>query len=223
MTHYDEADYLALSGIQHFAFCRRQWALIHIEQIWRENILTTEGALLHERVHDEMLREKRNDIIVSRGMKIFSRRLGISGVCDAVEFHRSEEGITLSGREGSWQAIPVEYKRGKPKTDDIDELQLCAQAICLEEMLACEEIAHGYLFYAQPRRREEVPLTQDLRQKVDIYFREMHQLFERGYTPKVKPRKGCQSCSIASSCLPKLNKNLSATAYLYEHLGEVEE
>lgn len=135
---YKEEDYLQLSGIQHFAFCRRQWALAYIELQWDENVRTVEGKLLHEKAHDPTNAEKRGDLIISRGMPVYSRELGISGECDVVEFHRSQDGITLFGRDGLYEVIPIEYKRGKPKENDVDILQLMAQALCLEEMLCCQ-------------------------------------------------------------------------------------
>ena len=121
---YKEEDYLQLSGIQHFAFCRRQWALAYIELQWDENVRTVEGKLLHEKAHDPTNAEKRGDLIISRGMPVYSRELGISGECDVVEFHRSQDGITLFGRDGLYEVIPIEYKRGKPKENDVDILCL---------------------------------------------------------------------------------------------------
>ncbi len=132
---YEENEFLQLSGIQHFAFCRRQWALAYIEMQWQENVRTVEGRLLHEKAHDTTSREKRGDLLISRGMPIHSRTLGISGECDVVEFHREEDGITLQGYEGTYKVVPVEYKKGKPKQGNADILQLTAQAMCLEEML----------------------------------------------------------------------------------------
>ena len=157
---YREEEYLQLSGIQHFVFCRRQWALIHIEQQWAENLRTTEGALLHERAHDEQLRERRGDTIITRSLRVYSLTLGLTGQCDVVEFHRDERGVPLHGYEGTWLPFPVEYKRGRAKQDGCDELQLCAQAMCLEEMLVCE-IPSGALFYGETRRRFPVSFTQD--------------------------------------------------------------
>jgi len=216
---YQEEDFILLSGLQHFAFCRRQWALIHIEQLWKENLRTVEGAILHERTHDEYFTEKRKDLIISRGMRIFSHSLGITGACDVVEFHASEEGIPIRGRTGNWIVIPVEYKRGKPKQDNADKLQLCAQAICLEEMLVCE-IGKGYLYYGELRHREEVNITQELRNQVKELLKEMHMLYHKGYTPKVKPGKVCKACSLEDFCGPKLCKNISAAAYVKKHLEE---
>lgn len=131
MNAYPEEEWLMLSGIQHFVFCKRQWALIHLEGEWHENYLTMDGGIIHERVHDEDATEKRGDIIICRGMRIFSEKLGISGACDAIEFHKSNDGAVLSGYEGFWQPIPIEYKRGKPKTEPSDILQVVAQAMCL--------------------------------------------------------------------------------------------
>ena len=135
---YPEEDFLQLSGLQHFKFCRRQWALIHIENQWAENLRTTDGAILHERAHDGNFAESRGDLLVTRDMRVFSPTLGVSGACDVLEFRRGSTGIPLKGRDGLWQPYPVEYKRGRPKEDSCDELQLCGQAICLEEMLCCE-------------------------------------------------------------------------------------
>jgi CRISPR-associated exonuclease Cas4 len=188
ITEYTEDDYLALSGIQHFFFCRRQWALIHIEQQWHENILTVEGKILHERTHDPFFDEKRKDTIITRALSVCSRHLGIYGVCDVVEFHKNADGISLAGRQGTYKPIPVEYKRGKPKSDEVDMLQLCLQAMCLEEMLSCK-IEEGYLYYGETRHREKVEFTDELRQKVCDMTKEMHMLYERRYTPKVKVNK----------------------------------
>ena len=135
---YKEDDYLMLSGIQHFKFCRRQWALIHIEQQWDENVHTVIGELMHKKVHDPMSKEKRKDTIIVRALPIASRKMGISGECDVVEFHKCEDGISLYGHRGSYSVFPVEYKKGKPKITEEDKLQLTAQAMCLEEMFSTE-------------------------------------------------------------------------------------
>jgi CRISPR-associated exonuclease Cas4 len=220
MTISSETDYLQLSGIQHFAFCRRQWALIHVEQLWEENLRTVEGNLLHERTHDARFAEKRGSVIVARGMPVFSHVLGVSGICDVVEFHRDDaSGVSLHGRSGKWHPCPVEYKRGKPKTIDADRLQLCAQAICLEEMLACNAIATGFLYYGEIRHREEVALTEALRVSVAEMFQEMRRYYERRLTPQVKSGKFCNACSLKGLCLPKLlGDNKSVTAYIQDSL-----
>lgn len=210
---YNEEDFLQLSGLQHFKFCRRQWALIHIENQWAENFRTVDGTILHEKAHDPEARESREDRLITRDMRVFSATLGVSGACDVVEFHRGESGIPLQGREGLWQPYPVEYKRGKPKSGTEDALQLCGQAMCLEEMLCCR-IAEGALFYGEPRRRERVIFTEELRQEVIGLLKEMHQLYARGHTPKVKPSKACNACSLKDLCLPKLMRQRSVTQYL---------
>lgn len=216
-TYYQEEDFLLLSGIQHFVFCRRQWALIHIEQLWAENLRTIEGDILHQRAHDESLTEKRADLLISRGLRIVSRTLGITGACDVVEFKASPQGVPIVGQSGTWQPTPVEYKRGKPKEHDADELQLCAQAMCLEEMLVCT-IPEGYLYYGEPKRRTKVICSQELRKRVMEITTEMHGLFLRGYTPKVKPTTSCKSCSLVELCVPKLCKDACAAAYIRTHI-----
>ena len=216
---YQDEDFLQLSGIQHFAFCRRQWALIHIENMWVENYRTTDGAILHEKAHDPQGSESRGDLLILRGIHIHSARLGIPGQCDVVEFRRSQDGIRLNGREGLWKPFPVEYKRGEPKDNTCDSLQLCAQAMCLEEMLCCP-IPQGALFYGQPRRRLPVEFTEVLRQQVEDMVSEMHQDYRRGYTPKVKPSKACNACSLKELCIPRLMRTRTAAEYLRHALEE---
>lgn len=214
---YNEDEYLLLSGIQHFAFCRRQWALIHIEQQWAENLRTVEGNLMHKNVHDSTRSEKRRDVITSSGMSVFSAELGVSGSCDLVEFRRSEKGITLHGREGFYEAFPIEYKHGEPKENDADILQLAAQVICLEEMLCCE-IPIGEIYYEKIRHRLKVDITDELKIRVRDMLSEMHDYYRRAYTPKVKPSKSCNACSLKDLCVPKLCKNLSAEEYMHSLL-----
>ena len=210
---YAEEDFLQLSGLQHFRFCRRQWALIHIENQWNENYFTVDGSLMHENAHDGEKRESRGDLLILRGLPVFSRTLGISGQCDVVEFRRDPDGVSLRGRDGLWKPFPVEYKRGKPKAHSADELQLCAQAMCLEEMLCCD-IPQGALFYGEPRRRTAVDFTPELRKDVRDCLAEMHQLYERGYTPKVRQGSMCRACSLKDLCLPSLTRRRSVAEYL---------
>lgn len=218
---YKEEDYLQLSGIQHFLFCRRQWALIHLEQQWAENVHTIDGMLLHERAHDPNSHSRRGDVLTVRALKIHSAGLGLSGECDVVEFHRAPNGIKLARTEGLWLPYPVEYKKGKPKQNSADAAQLCAQAMCLEEMLCCD-ISEDALFYGEKRRREAVAFTPSLRALVKDSVREMHALFERGYTPKVKPTKACNACSIKDLCVPKLMKKQTVTDYLQQEMDACE-
>jgi CRISPR-associated exonuclease Cas4 len=220
MIDYPPDEWLLLSGIQHFIFCRRQWALIHVEQQWQENALTAEGRILHRRADDPFFTEKRKGVIIARSVPVSSPGLGLTGVCDVVEFTAAPEGVQLPGREGFYQPAPVEYKRGHKKHDHCDEAQLCAQAMCLEEMLATP-IPTGYIYYAQTRRREAVEFTADLRDKVLKAVQEMHAYYQRGYTPKVKPFKGCRACSLADICLPDLQtKRVTASKYIQQHLEE---
>lgn len=218
VTCYPEEDWLLLSGLQHFAFCRRQWALIHLEKLWAENLRTTEGQLLHEKAHDAGA-EKRGDLLILRDLRIFSATLGVSGACDVVEFRADANGVPLAGRAGLWQPYPVEYKRGVSKQTDADRLQLCGQALCLEEMLGCA-IPAGALFYGQTRRREEVAFLPELRQTVRDMLTEMHGYAQRGHTPKVKPGSFCNACSLKELCLPAVLRKPSARAYISRTLKE---
>jgi CRISPR-associated exonuclease Cas4 len=205
---YHEDDYIMLSALQHYLFCPRQCALIHLEQTWDENILTMQGRILHERVH-EAKRERRGDVIVSRGLRLSSARLGLSGQADVVEFHRSESGCSLPNYSGFWQPFPVEYKRGRPKKDLCDAVQLCAQAVCLEEMLDCR-IPGGALYYGKERHRKDVTFDQTLRNETERCVSETHALLSSGITPPPVADKRCGRCSLKERCLPDtLSKKLS--------------
>lgn len=214
---YTEEDYLMLSGIQHFAFCRRQWAIIHIEQQWAENYRTTAGELMHRKAHDEGSFEKRGDLLIVRGLRISSRELGVSGQCDVVEFRKDDRGIGLFDYEGKWLPVPVEYKHGAPKENNADELQLCAQAVCLEEMFGTD-ILEGYLYYGENRRRSHVEFSYDLREELRRVTSEMHELFRRGHTPKVKQSKKCRACSLEELCVPKLQRAASVREYIRQEI-----
>lgn len=216
---YSEDDYLMISGIQHFKFCRRQWALIHIEQQWSDNVHTVVGELMHKKVHDPYLTEKRKDIIIARALPVSSKELGVSGECDVVEFHLCDDGIHLFGHRGLYTVYPVEYKKGRPKITPEDKLQLAAQAMCLEEMFSTQ-ICEGAIFYGETRRREVVQITDDLRQEVRNMFQEMHAYYSRKYTPKVKRSKSCNACSLKDICLPVLGKSESVQTYISRSLKE---
>lgn len=218
---YKEDDFLQLSGLQHFKFCRRQWALIHVENQWAENLRTVEGQIGHARAHDEQAVESRGDRLITRAVRVFSPTLGVSGTCDVVEYFRRMEGISLPGREGLWQPFPIEYKHGqRSEHTAADALQLCAQAMCLEEMLCCS-IPEGAVYYEQTRRREPVSFTDELRLEVRSALEEMHSYLQRGYTPRVKPTKGCNACSLKELCLPKMLRAKSAARYLTDHLEDM--
>ncbi|MDE7274159.1 MAG: CRISPR-associated protein Cas4 [Lachnospiraceae bacterium] len=210
---YAEEDYLMLSGIQHFAFCRRQWAMIHIEQQWAENYRTTAGELMHKKAHDEGSFERRGNLLIVRGLRISSRELGLSGQCDVVEFHENKNGIALFGYDGKWNPVPIEYKHGAPKENNADELQLCAQAVSLEEMFQTG-IPEGYLYYGENRRRSHVAFTDVLRAEVKRMAKEMHELMKRGHTPNGKPTKQCKACSLENLCVPRLQKAMNVREYI---------
>lgn len=210
---------LMLSGLQHFVFCRRQWALIHIEQQWAENWRTADGEQMHRRTHDEKQMELRGDVLTMRGLRVGSQRMNVSGICDVVEFRRDPQGIALHGREGLWQPYPIEYKRGEPKAHNADELQLCAQAMCLEEMLSCQ-IPKGALFYGETHRRTEVDFTPEMCSRVEMLFSEMHQHYARGHTPSAKRTKACNACSLKDLCLPRLSKSMPIKDYLRSRFEE---
>lgn len=201
---YSEDEFLPISGLQHLAFCPRQCALIHLEQTWSENILTALGNIMHERVHSSDA-ETRSDVRTVRGMRLCSRELGLTGVADAVEFHRvessEENGVKLPRRRGLWKPFPVEYKRGKPKPDNCDSVQLCAQAMCLEEALQTA-IPEAALFYGQTRQRLAVVLDESLRRQTRLMAERFHQLIHDQKIPAPQPGKRCQSCSLADSCQP---------------------
>jgi CRISPR-associated exonuclease, Cas4 family len=212
-THktYAEEDLLMLSALQHYVFCPRQCALIHIEQTWTESGLTAEGRIMHEKVHQEHS-ESRVNIRIEYGVPLRSLRLGLIGKADVVEFHRLTE--------NQWQPFLVEYKRGKPKPDDCDKVQLCAQAMCLEEMLGVE-IQRGALFYGKTRRRQDVVFDNALRSKTEKTAGKARALIELGQTPQPVYSKKCKSCSLVAECLPRtIEKRKSVKRYLAKAMSE---
>lgn len=202
---FREEEYLLISGLQHFVFCRRQWALGYIDNQWQENYFTSEGHIIHERAHDDKIKETRGDKIIVRNLPIISHEYGIKGQCDVVEFHKDSNGVSLPGRGGKWRPYPVEYKRGKPKQDGSDKMQLLAQILCLEEMLVIP-LTDGAVYYHEIRRREKYTFTEDDREELLGYLREMHHLMDRHHIPIVKEKKACKSCSLREICLPQLTK-----------------
>jgi len=209
---YNEDELLPLSSLQHMVFCPRQCALMFIEQVWDENRLTVEGRIFHERVH-ELGQETRGDVRISRGVFIRSLHLGIVGIADVIEFHHQ-------ANSDIWLPFPVEYKRGKPKADDCDKVQLCAQAICLEEMLSVA-IPAGALFYGQTRHRLDVVFDEALRRETKETARRAHDLIASGRTPPPVYGKRCESCSLMAECLPKtIQKRRSVKNYLTRMLEE---
>lgn len=225
---YIEDDLIPLSALQHLIFCERQAALIHLERLWADNRLTVEGSHLHRKA-DTGPGESRGDVRIARGVPLRSLRLGIIGKADVVEFHRvdaspavedSPQAAELPG--SGWSPFPVEYKRGRPKRHQADEVQLCAQAICLEEMLGVV-IPAGALFYGQTRRRREVAFDAELRATTERAAHRMHELVRSGTTPRAVREPKCESCSLLHLCVPAAaDPARSATQYLERSLRALE-
>jgi len=202
---YSEDDLLPLSALQHLLFCERQCALIHIEQLWVENLFTAQGRLMHERV-DSGGHERRGDIRTVFAMPLRSLRLGLIGKADVVEFHRLPT--------GDRQPFPVEHKRGRPKKANWDKVQLCAQALCLEEALGIS-VPEGALFYGKNRRRLQVVFDAPLRSETEDTAVRLHELVASGRTPPPRYAKKCESCSLREICLPKtFGKERQVVQYL---------
>lgn len=194
---------ITLSAVQHYAFCPRQCALIHLEQIWQENSHTALGRLMHETAHGGGHR-MRDGVKVVTDLEVRSVRLGLHGRADVVEFHRGEAG---------WRPYPVEYKKGRPHAgSDADAVQLCAQALCLEEMLGVD-IPEGALFYGEPRRRRPVAFAGALRERTEAVIAAVRAMLASGETPPPAPRPWCGACSLREWCLPELGSG-QASAYV---------
>ncbi|MCX7698427.1 MAG: CRISPR-associated protein Cas4 [Candidatus Goldbacteria bacterium] len=211
--NYKEEDLLALSGLQHYFYCKRQWALIEVERQWVENFFTAEGRLLHDRVDNKCI-EHKEGVIIERSVSLKSEKLGIYGVADVVEFHKSESGIKLQNQEGLWMPKPIEYKRGMPKENICDRAQLCCQAMCLEELFGVK-IENGYLFYWQTRRRVPVIFDEGLRTAVINACADMHDMINNGITPEVPEKAKCKNCSLFNVCIPEVRKNKSGKVEKY--------
>jgi CRISPR-associated exonuclease Cas4 len=200
-----EDEPVPISALNQYSYCPRRCALIHIEQLWDENRATAEGKIMHERVHEQD-RESRGAVRIEYGLPLRSLRLGLIGKADVVEFHRIDKDM--------WQPFPVEYKRGKPKVDHSDKIQLCAQAVCLEEMLSVS-VPVGALFYGRTRRRLDVTLNKTLRRETEETADKTRQLITAGVTPPPVYEKHCKSCSLIEECMPKtIEKKPSVKRYL---------
>ena len=218
MTFSDE-ELIPISALQHFSFCPRQCALIHLEGHWAENVKTAEGRALHDTVDSPGVYYV-GSVRAVRSLRLSSSELGITGVADVVEFRRSSIGVMLPGLAGFWSPAPVEYKRGSAKVSDCDRVQLCAQALCLEEMLSIK-IDMGYIFYGECRRREEVNFDSSLRSKTMDIIRQLHELFKAGVTPRAVYRSGCRSCSLVGICLPQtVGSAKSVSSYMKRALRD---
>ena len=211
-----------LSGIQHFMFCPRQWALIHIDQQWEENRLTTEGQLLHANVDNPLYRQKNGETITLRSVSIASKKLGLYGVTDAVELrpiNDGQDGIQHKLYPDVWKPFPVEYKRGKPKHSSIDEVQLAAQAMCLEEMYGIN-IEYGALYYGETKHRELIHINEELRSLTVECAEGMHRVFSSGVIPKASKGRHCRSCSLVDICMPNMENCPKVRSYLKKCLYE---
>lgn len=201
---------MPLSALQHYLFCPRQCALIHMEQLWEENGATAEGRLLHERV-DSGQPDRRAGVRVARGLAIRSFALGVAGRADAVEFH---------GKGRSAVPFPIEYKRGRPKAHRADEVQICAQALCLEEMLGIQ-VLQGALFYGQTRRRVLVDFDAELRSLTFAVATQVHEMLAIGSTPPPVAKPSCKSCSLMQLCRPdRLEAPPVISDWLSAQIGE---
>lgn len=211
MTYNDE-DLIQLSAIQHYAFCRRQCALIHIEQVWIENYFTADGRQMHEKAHEETI-ENRKDIRIERGIPLRSTFYGLSGKADVIEYHKSEN--------KKWIPFPVEYKRGKPKMDDCDKVQICAQTLCLEEMMKIN-ILNGALYYGKTKHRYDIVFDDVLRQETIKIINEVRAFIEERITPKPNYSKKCDSCSLLEMCMPKsLEKTSRVNDYILKEINKL--
>lgn len=252
---FDDDRLLPISGLQHLAFCPRQCALIHLDGAWSENFFTAAGRVMHERVHNADS-ETRGDVRTARGLWLRSKRLGLVGVADVVEFRRVDSpfddgsqtdaapdvaqtsvdstlnaqtpsqanapersvvAVKLPKRRGFWRPYPVEYKRGQPKKNNCDAVQLCAQAICLEESLGCA-IPEGALFYGTTKRRVAVRFDDALRAETEELARRFHALLDADVAPEPVVSSRCKSCSLAETCMPDVRK--SASRYLRDNWRE---
>jgi len=198
-------DYLMLSGIQHFYFCKRQWALIHIEQVWSDNSFTAKGNGLHEITDDPYLKEKRRNVIISRAIPVSSKELRLSGILDTVEFINSDEGIEIADKKGLWMPNIVEYKRGKAKKDNRDVVKVVVQVMCLEEKYN-SRIESANLFYFSTKKRETITISDQLRDEVRAIADQMHTMYENKLTPDAEYFKNCTMCSLYDLCMPRLTK-----------------
>lgn len=230
MALFSEDDLLPLSVLADLLFCERRAALHQIEGVWEDNLFTIEGTHLHQKVDDDLPVEARGEVRITRGLMLRSLHLGLSGKADVVEFHRLEadassptglaQGISLAGASNLWRPYPVDYKRGRLRHEEGFEVQLCAQALCLEEMLGVS-VPAGAIFYGKPRRRLEVLFDAALRDETTRAAARLHELIQSGKTPQARYEKKCESCSLMSLCMPKVTgSRKSVSKYLSQALME---
>lgn len=223
---YTEDELIPLSALQHLLYCERRAALVHVEQAWDDNVYTVEGNHMHDRA-DQAGTERRGNLLICRGVHIRSMQLGLSGRADVVEFHlitasdSSLGGVRLPGHDGLWTPFPVEYKRGRLRHEVGYEVQLCAQAMCLEETFGAEAIPVGALFFGQTHRRLEIALDSKLRELTVQSAKRLHELIDSGMTPKAIKSAKCDKCSLVETCMPELAaRRQSAKLYLRRILAD---
>lgn len=209
--------YISISALQAFSYCRRKFVLEYLEHLWEPNIYTTEGAIQHQIVHNYENYESRGNLLITRSLAIVSEKYHLVGNCDVVEFHKQKDGIVLQNKLGYWQPIPIEYKHSN-KVIEGSILQLCAQALCLEEMLSCQ-INYGFLFYKNTKQRDKIEFTEDIRNKVIATSNEILKYVVSKEAPKVRVSKKCNNCTIKNLCLPKI-LNTNITSYIEENINE---
>jgi len=222
---YSEEEFLPISALEHLCFCERQVAFIHVEGLWQDNLYTAEGSILHQKVH-QSTHESRADTRIARGLWLRSFKLGLCGKTDLIEFKRinkkGEGAITLSGISGWWRPFPVEYKRGRLRSEISYEIQLCAQGICLEEMLGIS-IDYGALYFGKTNRRLEIALSVDLRNKTQIAANRLHEIVRLSITPPAKKSSRCRFCSMVNLCLPGLTRKTDIEAYIKHSLNSIDQ
>lgn len=200
---YTEDDFIMISALQHYIFCPRQCGLIHIDDVWQDNLFTVRGEILHEKVDTDSF-ESRGDVKTVRGLRIHSYKYGLVGRCDVVEFKETSQGKEI---------LPVEFKAGKPKEDISDKVQLCAQVLCLEEMLNIE-ISKAAFFYGKIRRREIVKISNELRSQTKDVIEKVRELIDKKIVPKIEYSSKCKNCSLITICQPKALNNRKLKDYI---------
>jgi len=213
---YSEDDLIPLSYLSQYFYCRRRAGLLFLEEQWKDNVHTAEGTILHEKVHSGE-HEKRRELVIMRGIPVRSLKLGLFGVADSVELYATGEGYTIPWLDGKWSIHPVEYKHGESRDELEYEVQICAQAVCLEEMINCK-IDSGFIYYGADRRRKHVIFDSNLRALVTEGALQLHKMLEAKITPIVRKSRKCRECSMVDCCLPDLPK--STRKYLDQLLQE---
>lgn len=209
-------DKIQISGIQHYLYCKRRWALLYIENIWQDNFLTLDGDRVHEKAHNQNIKESRKDKFIERGVYISSEKYNLSGQCDVIEYIKDNNGIQLKNKKGLWIIVPVEYKHGDGSSLDVDKYQLFAQILCLEEIFQCS-IKYGCLYYKKTNKRISVDFNDFEREKIISIINEINLLLKENKTPKIKySSKKCKNCSLLEKCNPKILDTKSINKYLEE-------